>query len=290
MSYPVDDLEKLLQQSSQVANYQQVPPQQQQQQTPSRSTATTSFGFQVPGGNASLTEKLVFLAENERNSPEILPYPTELLAQLQAELAQRRDEIEEMRKQSNQANGGAGKENEVMDALLGIGGGNENNNQQNNNNQKNPNSHIQISSSSTLPFRVEDLLNLEVTRIKYAIADLIRVRLQKIQFFRDTIVEQADQYRDVLSENEFTLAQELSNVFSNAMQQGGLGQLPLEYREEPSEATPTPSLNRYVLAIILEASDIRLGGDDRKFETGQSILCPYESIRRHLVDGRVRLM
>lgn len=248
----------------------------------------------VPGGSASLAEKLVFLAENERQAPEILPYPTELLAQLQSEMAQRRDEIDTMRQQSHTKT--AQGSSEDTDALLGIVSHrhdtNNNNNNNNSNSKINPNSAVQISTSSTLPFRVEDLLALEMTRLKYAVADLIRVRLQKIQFFRDAILEEPEKYRDILSENELLLVQSMSEIFNKAMIQGGLGQLPVEYRNEPSSALPKPNLSTYVLAIVLETSEIHLRGQNepRVMETGTSVICSYESVRRYLVEGRVRLM
>lgn len=241
------------------------------------------------GGNASLCEQLVFLAENERNSPEILPYPEELISRLQSEMAQRRDEIEKMKSQSHQQQSGGSDDADAF--LLGIQTTtNDNNN--NNGKDKNPNANVRISASSTLPFRVEDLLNLEMTRLKYAVADLVRVRLQKLQFYRAAIVAEPTRYEPLLSGNELLLVQGLNEIFSNAMLQGGLAQLPEEFQAEPSTAIPRPDYNKYVLACALELCQVQLPGveEPREMRSGECAICQYHCIRLQLLDGKIRLM
>jgi hypothetical protein len=160
------------------------------------------------------------------------------------------------------------------------------------NNSKNPNANVRISASSTLPFRVEDLLNLEMTRLKYAVADLIRVRLQKLQFYRAAIIAEPNRYDVLLSSNEILLVQSLTEIFTNAMMQGGLAQLPEEFQGEPSTAVPRPDLNKYVLACVLEPCQIQLPGVDepRTLQSGECVICQYHCVRLHLTDGRIRLM
>lgn len=268
--------------------------------TTTTSATLAASGFGVPGGNASLCEKLIFLAENERHAPEILPYPGELLEQLQLEMKQRKDEIDQMRHQSHQQHKNRTSDSEA-DALLGIINNNQDDADGTHNNRKhggggkdttNPNRNVQISASSTLPFRVEDLLQLELTRLKYAVADLIRVRLQKLQFYREAILAEPTRYEPLLCENEVLLVQSLSDIFTKAMMQGGLSQLPLEYRKEPSSALPHADPNRYVLAIALEACELVLTNvqDPKPLAAGDSYICPFEAVRRHVADGRIRLM
>ena len=99
-------------------------------------------------------------------------------------------------------------------------------------------------------------------------------------------------YDGLLCENELLLDQSLSEIFTRAMTQGGLGQLPEEYRKEPSGAYPRADTSKYVLAVFLEASELALNNvqESKLMQAGDCLICSYEAVRRHVVDGRVRLM
>ena len=149
------------------------------------------------------------------------------------------------------------------------------------------------SNTTMLPFRVEDLLALELTRLHYAVADLIRVRIQKLQFFRAAIVANPQRYDGILSPNELVLVHGLHAMFEAAMLAGGLGQLPEELRSDPAAAAgQQPDLAQYVLVIAIRDCEIQLPHVDvaNLLRQGESMICPYMSVRRHLIDGLVRLL
>lgn len=242
------------------------------------------------------TDQLVIHADNERAAPEILPYPGDLLDRVQAELARRTDAIRSMREAAMNAPKRHAQEAEA--ALLGIPADDGVNDSDGKPADGGAHLFVQgvgsgIPLSSTLPFRIEDLLNLELTRVKYAVADLIRVRLQKIQFFRASIVAEPQKFEGLLSPNEFTLVQQLHEIFEGAMMAGGIGQLPSRFQVTPSAALPKAENGFvYVLGTALEDCEVALAGMDipQHLKSGSSILCPYSSVRAFVLDGKMKLM
>jgi hypothetical protein len=252
------------------------------------------------GGSPSVVEQLVFLAENERSSPDIQPYPHQFLARLQSDMASRRDEIERLRAQQQQsARPGAANDADASALLMGLhsggGGGGGGGSSLDASASAFPGlgrGGAAASSSSSLPFRVADLLDLELVRVRYALADLVRVRLQKLQFFRAAIVADRSRFESLLSENELVLVQGLHDIFTTAALAGGIAKLPEPLRAEPAAAVPKPDVNTYVLATALAPCEVQLPGieEPRRLNPGESAICPYHCVRLHLLDGRLRLI
>jgi GINS complex subunit 4 len=146
------------------------------------------------------------------------------------------------------------------------------------------------------------LHGLELSRIRYIINSYLRTRLDKIELYAYSILEQESKRSQDelhLSEGEFQFAKDYFANMQTAFQTLALRHFPRNMVAfEPNKMTVSPALSSYVFVKALkEVTGLVLLGDDSEgrdeevdLEAGSQHIIQYRSISQLLKDSAVQLI
>lgn len=229
----------------------------------------------------STMRALVEATENERNCPDILPYPgkiidtvTALMAEQQARIAR----LVEEEKRRTEENAGT---------------------------------------PTLLPFKPSDIMNVELQRVQFFLCELLRCRLRKIDalcsaIYYEGLLEERrasslgardpvlTPQRANLSPKERIVADRLAVASQKAVLLSGLQSAPEELHKlipnpphaEGMEILPQPDLHTYIFGMALQdLGVVQLGeGAEQTIHAGEMFLIPYHTFRPYIIAGKVRLL
>ncbi|KAG8341056.1 putative DNA replication complex GINS protein SLD5 C terminus [Trypanosoma vivax] len=229
------------------------------------------FLFAARGASGSLMKSLIQATENERCSPDILPYPQAIIDSVVAQIAAQSEQISYLSSEEKQ---------KAAESTTGV---------------------------SLLPFKPSDLMALEVQRTQFFLCELLRCRLRKIESLALTIFYEGQpgsdattHLRDMLSYNEIVAADRLAQLIGKSVLQSGMQSAPADLQHlvphqpyaEGAEILPLPDLDRYVFCVVLDdLGVVQLGEDaEQTVRAGEVFIVPYRAFRPYILEGRVRLI
>lgn len=246
------------------------------------STPVTSS--EDPRGSSSVVMELVYAAENERNCPTILPYPTDIIHRASLAIVHHTHVADALEEE---------EQREAKDNVQGI---------------------------SLLPFRPAGIMRADIQRLKFFVGELLRTRLAKIEKLCTTIAHEgavddaldgaisftppsgsdAAGLRSALSSNELMLAEQLAALQKQCVYQGGLHLIPEPLQHltphpphgEGIEMLPQPNTSSYVFVLALvDLGVVTIAADvEQEIRTGEIFLIPYKVVAPFVVEGRARLV
>ena len=263
------------------------------------STISTQNACHYPTFNTWST-LLIQAVNNEKNSPELLPYPEYLIDSIRAVLSEKAPLTEMESKKDTQ-------------------------------------DYENIGTEAFFPFKMAHFHLMEQQRIVFILTHLLRLRISKIQMIsshitylstmknKENMPDQptniSDDRRDIdfslldrLSPNELLLAHKLQNIEETFTRQVGVNDIPLELSLTPysdasmresslidhSQVTLTnkdslmadiPNFNEFVIVLILEEiGSITLDGMIQECHIGDIFLVQYFVFKQHLIEGKVTLL
>lgn len=218
----------------------------------------------------SIVDDLTTAAQNERHAPDLLPYPEGLIAEVSSRIVQAKAAIDEKDKKDKQ--------------------------------EQESDEHER----SALPFKPQDLMKMEVQRVSFLLAELLRTRVRKIEKVCFLIDHDPQQFvgdganPPLLSENEIILAQQMARLIHSSVLNSGLSRAPEPLQKltpnlphgEGDEILPRFDLSKHVFVLVLEDMGLMELGFDTTQEVrcGDVFLVQYSQFKSLIVEGKAQLV
>ena len=151
---------------------------------------------------------------------------------------------------------------------------------------------------TTLTFNPFDILLYELSRVKYVLADYLRIRLEKISACVHTLLRD-DSRMKRLSAQEREWAERYARIEHECMLSNGLANIPVDLRlltpnppfAESREIEVNPPLHHFVFVKVVEdIGPYDIGGTIQELVRGDTYVLKYGVVESLVISGKVQLL